>query len=114
MTLTDSLLAVLRKENQCTVEMVRLLGEVERTRHHLEEGFSCLLDYCVNALKLSRSSALKRINAARLSVRFPRVLSMLESREIHLSALVLLSRHLTEENHEELLSMAVGKSEREL
>jgi 5-methylcytosine-specific restriction endonuclease McrA len=37
---------------------------------------------------------------------------MLEARELHLSALVMLSPHLTEENHEGLLSLARGKSER--
>src|SRR5580700_6002266 len=108
MTLTERLLESLKGERAAMAEVVRLLIEVERTRYHAEEGYSCLLKFCIEALGLSRSSSLKRIGAARLVQRFPLVLEQLESGEIHLSSLTVLSRHLTEANHQELLDEARG------
>src|ERR1700677_3110325 len=114
MTLTERILERLKVEKACVADVVRLLIDVEKSRHFLEEGFSSMLGYCTEGLGLSRSSALKRINAARLTMRFPEILDRLEKREIHLEALMMLSRHLTEENHQELFEEAKNTSEEKL
>ena len=114
MTLTERILENLRNELSFMANIVRLLIEVEKTKYFAEVGYSSLLNYCQKELGLSRSNSLKRINAARLAERFPIILERLEKNEIHLGALVLLSRHLTEDNHLELLDEARGISEDQL
>jgi len=54
------------------------------------------------------------MTAARLVQRFPKILDSLARGEVHLSALVLLRDHLTEDNHEALLRAAVGKTKLEI
>ena len=51
---------------------------------------------------------------ARASRRFPQLLEWLASGRVHLSGLNLLAPHLTEDNVEELLERAAGKSKREI
>ena len=45
---------------------------------------------------------------------FPAIIEALRSGEVHLSGLRLLVRHLTAENHREILASAAGKSKREI
>jgi hypothetical protein len=63
---------------------------------------------------MSEGEAYRRIVAARLGARFPIVVDRLASGAVHLSALQLLSGHLSEENHVELLDAATGKTKREV
>src|SRR3954468_8644876 len=77
MTLTEQLLAKLGTEHTAMADVVRLLIEVEETKYHAEVGYSSVLKYCQGALGLSKSNSLKRINAARLAVRFPTILDRL-------------------------------------
>jgi hypothetical protein len=57
---------------------------------------------------------IKRIWAARTARRFPVVLEMVERGELHLSAIHLLSRHLTADNFRDVLRRARHKSSREI
>src|SRR6185437_2702401 len=109
----DEMKRVLGEERKQVVRFLRLLMQVEQTKAHLEAGFS-LYALCTKELRLPRSATLKRINAARVASRFPEVLDLLESGEIHLSALVMLSPHLTEDNRKELFGFAATHSERKL
>jgi hypothetical protein len=84
------------------VEFLKLLVHAERTQWYLLAGYGSLFSLCTKGLNLSRSSALKRIVAARAAARFPEIFNLLESGRLHLSALLLLSSHLNEENHGEL------------
>jgi len=63
---------------------------------------------------MSDGEAQRRIAAARVIREFPRALAYLERGDIHLCGLYALRRHLTAENHEELLREASGKSTREV
>jgi 5-methylcytosine-specific restriction endonuclease McrA len=104
----------LSQESLCLVEFLRLLIHAEQSKWFLEAGYSSLFVLCTSELGLSRSSALKRIVVARLACRFQEVLGLLESRKLHLSAVLLLAPYLTEDNRKELLEAAQGKSEREI
>ena len=73
-----------------------------------------MFEFCVEKLRLSEGETFRRLTAARLSRRFPVVLELLESGALHLSALVPLRDHLTEDNHVELLGAASGKNKGEL
>ncbi len=66
--------------------------------------------FCTDVLHLSEAEAYRRINAARLSRRFPVLLTMLEDGRIHLCGIAVISKHLTEANGEEVLAKATHKS----
>ena len=65
-------------------------------------------------LRLSEPAAYSRITAARLSRRFPIVLSLIDDGGATLTTVGLLAAHLTEENHEALLGAAAHKSKRDV
>ena len=102
------------RERAAIVDVIEHLLEVDRRRLYLEEGCSSLYTFCIERLFYSEDEALKRVRAARLAGRLPRVLEDLESAALHLTGLFLLAPHLTEENGEALLSEARGKSRREI
>jgi hypothetical protein len=95
----------------------RLIGhliEVEDRRLHLKAACSSLFEFCVRRLHMSEGAAFRRINAARLTRRFSRLAGDIESGRLHLSTLVLLRDHLTDENIDDLVGATEGKSKREV
>jgi 5-methylcytosine-specific restriction endonuclease McrA len=90
------------------------LGEVEERRLDLASACSSLFDFCVRRLGMGEDEACRRVAAARLVRRFPVALGMIERGEIHLTSLLLLREHLTDENHEELLGTATGLTKNEV
>jgi hypothetical protein len=118
--LSDSdLLASLKDLAQqgCTweAELLRHLGEVDRRELHLERGYSALFNYCVEALGFENGAAYNRIAVARLGRRLPRVVDMVASGELTLTAARTLKPHLEAINHgdgdvDELLDAAAGKT----
>ncbi|MFN2377301.1 MAG: hypothetical protein ABR538_12245, partial [Candidatus Binatia bacterium] len=63
---------------------------------------------------MSEQVTAKRLWAARTARRFPVLLEMVARGELHLSAIHLLARHLTAQNHEQVLERARHKSSREV
>ena len=57
---------------------------------------------------------LKRVRAARLAARLPRVLEELRNGALHLTALFLLAQHLTEHNAEALIAETCGKTRKDI
>jgi 5-methylcytosine-specific restriction endonuclease McrA len=92
--------------------LIAYLAEVEDRRLHLEHACSSMWDFCVRKLGMSESESQRRLAAARVVQQFPCALGYLERGEIHLCAVYALRDHLTQENHEELLREASGKSTR--
>lgn len=111
--LEEQLRGLLSSAGTAEARIVAHLAELDARQLPLLRGQS-LWDYCLTTLGLSESEAFYRIGAARLGRRFPLVFQLLERREIHLTALVLLNKYLTDENHAELLAEASGKSKRAL
>jgi len=101
-------------EQENLISFLRYLIEMENRELFLEEGASSLQDFCERLLGLCHGTALKRIWVARAASRFPLILDFLGDRKLHLTAVSFLVRHLTEENHRDLLTTAVGKTEPEL
>ena len=64
---------------------------------------------CQKKLGFSEGEAFRRIVAARLTRRFPVVISLLVSGRLNLSTLSLLRERLTQENHAELFAAVAGK-----
>ncbi len=114
----DELLARLSdalKESRCgEAVLVAHIGEVDARRLFAREAAPTMFRYCTDVLHLSEAQAYRRITAARLSRRFPVLLTMLENGRIHLCGIAVISKHLTEANCEEVLARATHKSKREL
>ena len=63
---------------------------------------------------MSEGEAHRRIAAARVVRKFPLARTYLERGRIHLCAIYALYKHITEDNHEELLREAAGKTTKEV
>jgi len=90
------------------------LAEIEERRLHSEMAFPTLFAFCVDELGFSEDQAYNRTTVARVARRIPAMLDSLRSGAVHLTGLRLLARHLTEQNHRELLAEAAGKSKRQI
>src|SRR6185503_9437699 len=110
--LLASLRRLLADERTLSARMLLHLGEVDARGLFREHAYGSMFDYCVQALHLSEAEAYLRIRAARMGRQFPRVLPMMASGELHLSAVKLLAPVLTEANADELLAEARHKSKR--
>jgi hypothetical protein len=91
-----------------TADLIAHLAEFEARRLHLAAGFESLFLYCTQVLRLSEHEAYNRIEAARLARRYPQILELLANGAVTLTTVRLLSPHLTDENHEHLLTAASG------
>ncbi len=90
------------------------LGELDRRQIYREQAVASAFEFCVLRLGYSEDVAFKRVGAARLMRQFPLIYALLVAGRIHLTALMLLKPHLTEENHEEWLLLACEKSKRQV
>jgi hypothetical protein len=106
--------AVVRREREAAAETLAHLAEIDRRKLYLEQGCSSLYAFCVERLGYSEDGALKRVRAARLAARLPRVLEELRNGALHLTALFLLAQHLTDDNAEALIAETRGKTRKEI
>jgi hypothetical protein len=90
------------------------LAEVEARSLHLRAACPSLYVYCTRVLGMSEDEAFKRIRAARAARRHPVVARAVAEGRLHLIGVVLLAPHLSEENAEELVAEASGKSKAEI
>jgi 5-methylcytosine-specific restriction endonuclease McrA len=97
-----------------TAELLSLLAEVDARRLYLAQGYSSLFTYCTRALRLSEHAAYHRIEAARATRRFGMIADLVAEGAVTLTTVTLLARHLTLDNHIELLQAARFKSKREV
>ena len=101
-------------ERRVTATLIALLMEVDVRRLYLSEGCSSLFTYCTQVLHLSEHAAYGRIEAARVTRKFPSILARLETGALTLTAICLLKSYLTEANHVAVLDEASHKSKREV
>jgi hypothetical protein len=97
-----------------TAELIAHLGEVEARGLHLASGYGSLFVYCRDALHLSEHAAYHRVAAARAARRFPVILDRLAEGAVNLTSVRLLSQHLTDTNHLEVLESARGRGKGEV
>jgi hypothetical protein len=102
------------RERLSTAELVAHIAELDTRDLHLRAGYGSLYVYCRDALLLSEHEAYNRIEAARAARRFPVVLEMLVEGSLNTTALRLLGRHLTAENHRAVLESARGRKKAEV
>jgi len=102
------------RERGATVELVAHLAELDARKLHVAEGYGSLFAYCTGPLRLAEHAAYNRIEAARLSRRFPAVLDLLSDGSLNLSTLRLLAPHLRPETFGTLVNQARLRSKREV
>jgi hypothetical protein len=104
---------LVRSERHLVVQFVVELAGFAKRELYRELGYTSLFYYCVRQLGLSKSSAFRRSEVARLIGRFPLIADRLAGGGLSIRALVELREVLTEENHAEVLARAEGKSQEE-
>ncbi|MFT4572015.1 MAG: hypothetical protein ACI8TX_003371 [Hyphomicrobiaceae bacterium] len=97
-----------------TVQLLVAISEIDQRKLWAKHACSSMFAFCMQRYHMSESMTAKRIWAARVARRFPIVLDMIERGELHLTAVQLLAKHLTEANCFEVLSRAKHKSAREI
>jgi hypothetical protein len=95
-------------------ELLARLAEFDARRLYVPAGFPSMYRYCLDRLNWCEQMACKRIRAARTAAKFPAIFPAVAKGQLHLSAVVLLKPCLTEENADELLAAAVGKTRAQL
>jgi 5-methylcytosine-specific restriction endonuclease McrA len=108
--LRAGLSALLANGYRTEARIIAHIAEVEERKLHLREGSESLFDYCTTRLGLSNSEAFHRITASRIARRFPIVFTLIEKRELNLTAVCLLRDYLCADNHRELLAAAAHKT----
>ena len=103
-----------RNERVATARLIALLMELDARRLYLGEGCSSLFTYCTQVLHLSEHAAYNRIETARAARRFPVIFDLVGSAAVTLTTVRLLSPHLTQANHLDVLERARHKSKREV
>src|SRR6202163_2412550 len=104
---------LVRGERHLVVQFVVELAGFAKRELHRELGYTSLFYYCVRQLGLSKSSAFRRSEVARLIARFPVIADRLSAGRLSIRALVELREMLTDENHVEVLARAEGMSQEE-
>ena len=90
------------------------LGEIDERKLYLDRAFSSMFTFCTRELGFSEGAAYNRILVARAARRLPALIEAVRSGRVHLAGLRLLAPHLTQENHEQLLAKAAGRTKDEI
>jgi 5-methylcytosine-specific restriction endonuclease McrA len=112
--LLHELKTLVAQDRATTALLVAHLGEVDARRLYAPQGYPSMYDYCVRELRFSEDTAFKRIRAARAARQFPTILPMLTDGRLHVSAVVMLTPHLTPDNADDLLAAAAHRSKAQI
>lgn len=90
---------LVNSEREATTQVLHHLIEIDRRKLYCELKCSSLFDYCVKELGYSEASAQRRIVAARMLAKIPKIEKKIESGELTLSNISLVNQFI--KNHEE-------------
>jgi hypothetical protein len=102
------------RSNRLLASLLAHLAEVEARGIHRTRACSSLYTYCVYELRFSEDEAFRRVSAARLVRRFPVLLDAIAAGELHLTGLLMLAPHVTNENLVEVLARAKHRTKKEI
>ncbi|HEY3118456.1 MAG TPA: HNH endonuclease signature motif containing protein [Chloroflexota bacterium] len=103
-----------QREREATAILIAHLAEMEARRLYLQEGYSSLFTYCTRVLRFSERAAYRRMEAAKIGLKFPIVLEMLSAGWINLTTITLLAPELTPANHQKLLAASKHKTRKQI
>jgi hypothetical protein len=101
-------------ERRATAALIASLAEIDARRLYLGEGCTSLFAYCTRILHLSEDAAYGRIEVARAARKFPVILDLLADGAATLTAVSRVARHITTENHTQVLESIRHKSKRDV
>ncbi len=113
-SLIASTKTLVAKRSQLAAELLAHIAEVEARKLHVKLAYPSMFKFCVEALGLSGSMAYKYIGVARAARQYEAIFPMVAAGELHLSAAIMLVPHLTDDNWDDLLQAAAGKSKRQV
>jgi hypothetical protein len=90
------------------------ITEIDGRQLYRREGYASMYSYMTEEWRLTEDAAYKRIHAARAAQRFPGVLIALADGRLHMRGVLMLARHLTSANADELVAAATHKSRFEI
>lgn len=102
------------RSNQLLAALLAHLAEVEARGIHRHRACASLYTYCIYELRFSEDEAFRRVSAARFVRRFPALLDAVAASELHLTGLLMLGPHLTDENLASVLARAKHRTKKEL
>ncbi|TFH21721.1 MAG: hypothetical protein E4H03_09980 [Myxococcales bacterium] len=105
---------LVRQDQRHTARLLAAIAEIDERKLWAKHACPSMFAFCVERFHMSESMTAKRIWAARTARRFPVILEMVDRGELHLSAIMQLAKHLTEDNHRALLVRARHKGSREI
>jgi hypothetical protein len=112
--LLSSFSRVLGRENKRKAEFLIHLSAIDARRLYAKQGFSSFFAFLTEKYGLSESSALKRIQASRLTHRYPFLFDEIASGKRTLSALSRMAPFVKDANAPLLFQETLGKSVREV
>lgn len=105
---------LVRDDRSITATLLRYVAEIDQRKLFLKYAYPSMFAFCVERFHMSEAIASKRIRAGRAAYRFPRIFDLLERGHLHLTAVHQLAKHLTEDNHEDVLERAKHKTMRQV
>ena len=113
-TLLRDLAALIKQDRATTAALLAHLGEVDERQLYRAAAYESMFLYCVRELRMSEDTALRRIAVARTARQFPAIFPALADGRLNLTAVLLLTPHLTPETAEELLAEAALKTKQQI
>ena len=102
------------EEKSRIAEGIALIAVIDHRRDYLAAGYSCMRDYCMGRLHMSEDAAFRRIQVARVALRFPQVFEFLADGRLGVTTAATLVPHLTSETAAELLAAAAFRTKQEV
>jgi hypothetical protein len=112
--LLDHFECLVARDRRTTAALLIAIAEIDERKLWARHACASMFSFCMERFHMSEQVTAKRLWAARTGRRFPVVLDLVARGELHLSAIHLLARHLTPENHLRVLERARHKSSREV
>ena len=120
MKLIEQLKALVARERELNLEILRKLREVEGGKIFAEMGYSSLHEFCVRELGYSEGAAARRVHAMRALQEHPQIEAKLASGELNLTTVSELHRTFKKADREnielpkaQMIEQACGLSSRE-
>lgn len=102
------------QDRRTTAVLLSRIAEVQKRRLFLREGYPSMHAYCVHGLHWCEGTASRRIYAARAARRFSVLFDAIADGRLHVTAVLMLAKHLTSGNVDELVEAATHKSKTEI
>ena len=112
--LMQGLKSLVERDRTTMAELLAHIAEVDERGLYVPAGCPSMFEYCVRELGFSEHAAYKRIQVARAARTFPQLFGAVAQGHLNLTAVGLLSAHLTRENARELIAASTRKRKSEI